>query len=82
MTNHHILVIGNNYNIYHDLIYLSARNISLPVIKKKKTNFRESNAISNKTPDFIPCLEKKVISRFNVLDKEMLNLKDIITENV
>ena len=48
-----------------------------------KQNFEASDSsVISETANLILSLEKKLISRFNGLDKEKLNLKDVIIKNL
>ena len=46
------------------------------------TNEENENDQATKTSDLIINLEKKLISRFDGVDKEILNLKDVIIKNL
>ena len=41
-------------------------------------NNEENNVLEPQTSDLIINLEKKILSRFDGLDKELLNVKDVI----
>ena len=45
-------------------------------------NNEENNVLDPQTSDLIIKLEKKILSRFDGLDKELLNLKDVIIKDL
>ena len=45
-------------------------------------NNEENNVSDPQTSDLIINLEKKILSRFDGLDKELLNLKDVIIKDL
>ena len=64
----------------------NTRNNPLSTIEKNvssEANFEASESfVISETANLIFSLEKKLISRFDGLDKEILNLKDIIIKNI
>ena len=52
-------------------------------IVSSEANFEASeSSVISETANLILSLEKKLISRFDGLDKEILNLKDVIIKNL
>ena len=45
-------------------------------------NYDENNVSDPQTSDLVINLEKKILSRFGGLDKELLNLKDVIIKDL
>ena len=64
---------SNIYNITHN--YNTKHN---PLV----ANNEENNVLDPETSDLIINLEKKLLFRFDGLDKELLNLKDVIIKDL